>query len=270
MIKETAREAIFKIPGTRKFWSRWINGKLSRHQFVGWGMTTDTTPPWKGDVNELGREFLETHNKVLSLVESGKFKLSQFDNVKDARSLLEGLMWRHFVVFWSARFSMLAQGDAIVECGVCDGLTVFFAIAATNNSRTAWLYDAWEGMKPDRLLASEKSFANDYAYLDIEQTKKNLAGLKTEFVKGYIPDSFKNRLPKGTATWLHIDLNASAPTMDSLKEFFPKMPAGGVILFDDYAGKGFAETRKAIDAFFKDKRGQLLHMPTGQAVFFKV
>lgn len=89
------------------------------------------------------------------------------------------------------------------------------------------------------------------------------------FIKGFIPDSLGGKSDPDEVAWLHIDLNASLPTTESLKFFFDKLSVGGVILFDDYAGRGFTDTKVAIDKFFSDKKGTLLHMPTGQAIFFK-
>jgi hypothetical protein len=41
------------------------------------------------------------------------------------------------------------------------------------------------------------------------------------------------------------------------------------VLFDDYGWSGYQDTKVAVDAFFAGKRGVLLPMPTGQAIFFK-
>lgn len=268
-LKQSARRVIFLIPGAKKFWYRWINGKKGVYAFTGWGMATITNPPWADPNNELGSDFLKIHNEVVELVLSGKFKLSQFEDSKNKEELLQGLMWRHYMVFWTARYAKFANSTNIVECGVCDGLTVYFALRGLGDSYKAWLYDAWEGMEENRLLDSEKSHAGDYAYLSIEDTKKNLARFNTEFIKGFIPESFSSGKKPEDLAWLHIDLNSSLPTKDSLEEFFSKIPAGGVVLFDDYAGRGFGDTKNVIDEFFKDKKGMFFHSPTGQGVFFK-
>ena len=268
-IKYHARNVIFKIPGARALWTRWIVGKPSLHEFNGWGMTTNTFPPWREPADELAKDFLQAHEKMVQAVVEGKFKLSQFDTVKDKKTVLEELMWRHFVVFWSACYARKANGTAIVECGVCDGLTVYFALTALGNKYKAWLYDAWEGMTSGGLLESEKGHLGDYDYLSLDDTKKNLATFDAIFIKGFIPKSFETPDRPAEVAWMHIDLNASLPTTASLNEFFTKVSPGGVILFDDYAGQGFRDTKVAIDKFFSDKKGILLHLPTGQAIFFK-
>ena len=209
----------------------------------------------------------------------GKFKLSQFNVVEDKKKLLHGLMWRHYIVFWSARYANAAATinfnsvKNLVECGVCDGLTAYFAMSALTgqNEFKAFLYDAWEGMKTEYLLESEKGAVGNYSYLNIENTKNNLAKFQgdTIFIKGFIPEVFEMSDNPTELVWLHIDLNSSVPTISSLQMFFEKIPPGGVILFDDYAWHGYYDTKLCIDEFFSSKRGVLLPLPTGQAIYFK-
>ena len=59
------------------------------------------------------------------------------------------------------------------------------------------------------------------------------------------------------------------PTKESLKFFYPLLQSGGVILFDDYAANGYEDTKVEVDNFLLDKKGQFLHMPTGQGFFIK-
>ena len=70
-------------------------------------------------------------------------------------------------------------------------------------------------------------------------------------------------------SWLHIDLNSSKPTLDSLEYFYPKLEKNGIILFDDYSWNGYEKTREIIEIFLEDKEGEFLHLPTGQAFFVK-
>lgn len=269
VLKHWARRIVYMIPGAQKLWTRWIVGKPGLHEFSGWGMTTNTFAPWNDPANELAKDFLTAHNELVKAVVGGQFKLAQWNAVKDKEALLRGLMWRHYIVFWSARYAQTSECKNIAECGVCDGMTVYFTMSALKKNCKAFLYDAFEGMTGKYLLESEKEHVGDYGYLDMEDTKKNLSGFDTVFIKGFIPESFGSKEDPDSIAWLHIDLNASLPTTESLSYFFNKLSVGGVILFDDYAGRGFTDTKVAVDIFFSDKKGILLHLPTGQAVFFK-
>ena len=63
----------------------------------------------------------------------------------------------------------------LTECGVCDGLTIFYAINACIDKSLKYnvnLFDAWEGMKQNKLSINENKFIDEYSFLDVEQTKK--------------------------------------------------------------------------------------------------
>jgi hypothetical protein len=278
-LKKTFHKTLYVIPGAEATWiglNRAI-GRFPSQVFSGWGMTTDTLPPWFGGGGDpLARDFVATHEDVIRRLRDGQFNLSQFADVADQPRLMRELMWRHFFVFWSARCAAQATPDdvkVLVECGVCDGLTIHFAMTSLNGRWPfrSYLFDAWEGMKSEFLLESEQRYANNYSYLAIDSTKRNLEAYAphTIFVKGYIPESFATvALPESVA-WLHIDLNASRPTQAVLETFYERMAPGGVMLFDDYGWQDQQATKAVIDAFATSRRGLLQPVPTGQALFFK-
>ena len=254
------------------------NGKLPGVYFEGWGMTTGTIPPWVFNNTDFNTDFLDIQKELLYKVKNKLFTLSQFENNRDKENILSGLMWRHFIVYWSINYALKATElkiKNIAECGVCDGLTVYFALNVLKKSGSdfrCYLYDAWEGMRREYLLDTELGHLGDYAYLNQKKTEENLSDFseQTIFNRGFIPDSFNKSINPDTLVWLHIDLNSSAPTEAALEFFFDKMPKGAVILFDDYAWEGYKDTRLAVDDFCKDKSGLLQHLPTGQAIFFKL
>jgi methyltransferase family protein len=278
-VKRMLRKMIYTVPGTQALWvglNRAV-GREGRSAFSGWGMATFATPPWHaGQGDELASDFSIVNSDVIASVRRGQFRLSQFDEVQDKTKKLHELMWRHYVVFWSARYASRATASPVnnlVECGVCDGLTAYFAMNAVKGDGPfkAFLYDAWEGMKAEYLLETEHGAVGNYSYLSLENTRRNLAAFEgaSVFVKGLIPESFDTAGTPSEVVWLHIDLNASLPTTAALNALFDKILPGGVILFDDYAWPGFHDTKVAVDRFFDGKRGVLLPMPTGQAMFFK-
>ena len=279
MIKRAFHKALDAVPGAEGAWIALnrIVGRWPPPSFSGWGMTTDTLPPWFADGGDpVTRDFIAANTEIVQRVCDGRFFLSQFTDVADQRRLLGELMWRHFIVFWSARYAAQnANTDVttLVECGVCDGLTAHFAMKAVAG-RVAFatvLYDAWEEMKGDYLLETEHAAAGNYAYLALESTRRNLREFsdRTTFVKGYIPESFATAPLPTSVAWLHIDLNAALPTKAALDTLYDRMPAGGTILFDDYGWRAYQDTKAVIDAFAAASSGLLLPVPTGQALFFK-
>lgn len=240
-------------------------------------MTTDTFPPWLANGGDaVVRSFVNTHNDMLELVRTGQFQLHQFDDVADKPRLLRELMWRHYIVYWSARHAARATRvpvKTLVECGVCDGLTAYFAMQAVRRESPfrAVLYDAWEGMKAEYLTDSEGGMAGSYSYLALEATKRNLRAFEREatYVKGFIPDSFATSSLPADIVWLHIDLNSALPTTAALETLYDRMAPGAVVLFDDYGWRAYQDTKAAVDAFADRIQGVLLPIPTGQALLFK-
>ena len=270
MIKRAFRKALDAVPGGETAWIALnrIVGRWPGPSFSGWGMTTDTLPPWLGGGGDrLTHEFIGVHAELLERVRNGQFNLSQFEDAPDKTKVLQGLMWRHYLVFWSARYAARATAcdvKTLVECGVCDGLTAYFAMKALRSDAAfkAVLYDAWEAVKTP---------SGDYSSLALESARNNLREFTSEatFVKGFLPQSFANAPLPSDVVWLHIDLNAAAPTTAALETLYERMPAGAVILFDDYGWRAYQETKRAIEAFADARRGLLLPVPTGQALFFK-
>jgi len=278
-MKTALRRILYTVPGTQALWVG-LNkalGREGRPEFSGWGMITESLPPWhNGGGDDLARSFAAVNADVIARVAAGTLKLSQLNDVQDKPRRLRELMWRHYVVFWSSRYAAQATASPIktlVECGVCDGLTAYFAMSGVKGHGPfkAFLYDAWEGMKAEHLLESERGAIGSYSYLSLENTKQNLAVFEPDavFVKGFIPQSFEIAPLPPDIAWLHIDLNASLPTTAALKTLFDRVLPGGVVLFDDYGWSGYQDTKVAVDAFFAGERGVLLPMPTGQAIFFK-
>ena len=257
-------------------------GFVKHPSFQGWGMTTTTGTPWQdGGTYSITKGFTVADLKLRELVDRRKFSLTQFTYMfpeKKVNTFLDELRWRHYMVYWSVEFAvrMTATGHKnLVECGVCDGLTMYFAMTAARGvteSVTAHLYDAWAGMREDLLEDCEKHLAGEYDYLDVETTKRNLNNADLNgfcFNEGFIPSVFIEQTGPKDLVWLHIDLNSSAPTWSAMNHFWPRLEKGGVILLDDYALSGYEATKRVIDAWIADTKGILLHFPTGQGLIIK-
>lgn len=260
--------------------------------FFGWDMFTPHSPPWAG-ADKVSVNFNNANSDLLELVDSRKFKLSllTYDTVGPKTALdtqkkddlaytINNLRWRHYNVFWSVKYAIHAtSGDHknFIECGVADGISTYFAIRAAIfegcPQSKFYLYDAWEGMKEAGLTDFElgSGLLEEYSYLDIEDTKSNLAEYKdmTVFNQGFLPESLEKSENPTDSIWIHIDLNAAKPTLAALKCFHDGLRPGGVIIFDDYAWNAHGDTKKIVDDFFASTNGTNLSLPTGQAIYFK-
>jgi len=257
-----------KYPSLKPFLEFIRKNTLGRkRRFSGWRMTTEHEPPWNDEYE--GKIFQKAAKSV---------KNFQFFHDINAKNV-DDLLWRHWVVSTAVRYAIKfaeTREYNFVECGVGEGCSAFFALneitgrLTGKTNYTMHLYDSWEGVKEEFLKESEKLNLLRYKRLKVETTQQNLAEFKdcTIYHQGFIPDSLKNS-PKSpdSIVYLHIDLNSSKPTLDSLDFFFSRLVKGGVILFDDYGWESFLDTKKVVDKFLHDKPGILFKYPTGQALY---
>jgi hypothetical protein len=239
--------------------------------FEGWGMRTDRALPWDDDY------------QWASLRES-LTALRSFDLGPVMRIMVPDvdlLAWRHWVVAFTVRYvermNAAVEDMTLAECGVGDGMSAFVALRelrdiTAQRARFVPEFHLYESFAPMRECdLSETELANPvYESLSLDRTQRNLAGFEDSLVwhVGYLPESLEQP-PRSPARvdWLHIDLNASKPTVAACRYFLPRLCARGVILFDDYGDQKFSDTKKAVDRFLADAAGLLLKFPTGQAVY---
>lgn len=262
--------------------------------FAGWKMQTMHAKPWAHrdhqltSRDEIGEAFASAHDGLRDRIKSGGFHLTQFNlndrsREQDIDRTLDGLRWRHYVVFWSAwhaaktvsALGSVAWKYNLLEAGVCDGLTAYFAFhgskMATGASPNLTLLDAWAPMRASDFGSLDSPNVGKYSYLRAERTVQNLSDEQTScrFVVGYIPEVLDKVEIEGPLTWLHIDLNSAKGTEHALKCFAPQITAGGICLLDDYGWRGYWGTKAVVDAYFRGtSRGHFMVLPTGQGVWF--
>lgn len=245
----------------------WVANHHRDITFDGWGMKTQHELPWNGGIgNETFRLASRDIKKHFELSGDGGVDLSNID----------ALLWRHWIVSYCIRHVVEFVDDDLdmVECGVSDGLSAFFALREmqeVNSHAKMHLYDSWASMRDCHLSDSEKGLIGKYINNSMKRTQKNLSEFNNViYHPGYVPESLNIKpLSSSKISFLSIDLNSVMPTIAALEYFFPKLVKGGIILFDDYGWIGYASTKKAVDIFFKDKTGILMPLPTGQAIYYR-
>ncbi|MFX1383553.1 MAG: class I SAM-dependent methyltransferase [Promethearchaeota archaeon] len=263
-----SKSKYFPSPFDKLFYDLTIEEKI--FNFEGWGMKTMHSSPWEGGFRN--KAFLSANDELKT----------NFELVNLTTKHVDTLLWRHWIVTYSLRHAIeFTDQNSInlVECGVAEGVTAFFLLKELKEQKELGLiknyslhcYDAWEQMREEYLLKTEKSCIGKFSNLNIELVKRNLSEFSDNVVyhQGYIPDSLK--VPPSapeSISFLHIDLNSVIPTQAALEFFYPKILRGGTILFDDYGDKSYSGTKECADRFFSEKPGSLMPLPTGQAIYF--
>lgn len=158
------------------------------------------------------------------------------------------------------------------ECGTFTGATSWYICESIKNTNKKHLvFDSFQGLsEPD------KEDGNSWAKGNLSASEEIFTSNLKEFIdfieiyKGWIPESF-NKIKETKFSFLHIDVDLYQPTFDSIEFFYPLISTGGIIICDDY---GFVQTcpgaKKAIDDFMKDKKEDIILLPTGQCLIIKL
>jgi O-methyltransferase len=182
--------------------------------------------------------------------------------------------WRLWIMTRSAIHCAPLDGS-FAEFGVYRGGCSFMVLSECrpHAERSFYLFDTFAGIPSSRLTAQEVSagFAGRLSDASVDEVRDRLAAWSDQvrFVAG---DVFET-LPKtetGPLAFVHLDMNASAPTLVALEYVWSRLVPGGMIVFDDYGWAQYSDQKKLIDNFFEDKPDGLMALPTGQALSVKV
>jgi O-methyltransferase len=172
-------------------------------------------------------------------------------------------------------------GD-VVECGVWRGgsmqaiARVLAARGATD--RELHLFDTFEGMPPPteqdvrhggppaaELLATRPRTAKVWAVADLEDVRAGMAQVgypaeRVHYHPGLVEDTIPAQAPERIAL-LRLDTDWYASTRHELEHLYDRVPAGGVVIIDDY--DYWEGSRKAVDEFVADTGARLMLAPMG-------
>ncbi len=135
-----------------------------RYNFKGWRMATHHAVPWEDSIEN--KIFLQAHSFI-----KNKFELTKALGI--TRDYLDELLWRHWVISYAIRYVIEFTENKnlnLVECGVGDGLTVYFALNELKEAQNLGsifnfimhLYDSWQAMRSQDFLTTEKKQVGRY------------------------------------------------------------------------------------------------------------
>ena len=176
---------------------------------------------------------------------------------------------RCHVLYTLVRQAANVPGD-VWECGVYKGGTAGMFAAILNQyarDKKLHLFDTFEGM-PETDASKDWHKSGDFSDTSLETVSKHVGfGGICVYHKGFIPDTFRG-LENSKIAFAHIDVDIYKSILDCLAFMWPRMAAGGFVVFDDYGFPSCPGARLAVDEFFAGKKCFPLCLPTGQAVVF--
>ncbi len=146
--------------------------------------------------------------------------------------------------------ALVLEGD-VMEAGVYKGGTARLLKRSVSSvpGRRLFLFDSFEGMEKVN-KGSDRHREGDFADTSLDRVSDVVGTESFVFYrKGWIPETFEG-LETEVFCFAHIDLDLYQGIFDCLHFLYPRMPPGGVIVFDDYGFPSCPGARAAVDEFF--------------------
>jgi hypothetical protein len=161
------------------------------------------------------------------------------------------------------------KGD-VVECGVGEGISFqILSMLSQIYDRSIWGIDSFEGYSKPAIQDKGCSVPEKWKYINEKEVYETLerARLNEDFisqnvktVKGFFKDIFPLSGLEKIAI-LHLDIGLYENYMLCLKNLYPKVENGGVIMFDEYKHPTtlikMPGASKAIDEYLGEKKSEI-------------
>ncbi len=159
---------------------------------------------------------------------------------------------------------------AVAEIGVYKGGTArLLAMTLRASGKTVHLFDTFEGM-PSTDPGKDRHSKGDFSDTSLESVKRSLRGCgNVEFYPGFFPATAPP-IENLKFSLAHIDVDIYRSVLDCCEFFYPRMVAGGMMVFDDYGFESCPGAKAAVDEFFRDKRERPWYLPSGQCAVIKL
>jgi len=143
-------------------------------------------------------------------------------------------------------------GD-FAELGVWKGNSAaILAHFAAQSGRRLFLFDTFEGFDRRDLVGADQSHNRDFSDTSIEAVRETVGHPElTTYLKGFFPGTITDEVRERQFALVHIDCDLYEPMKAALAFFYPRMPAGGMLLLHDYSSGSWAGATRAIDEFYK-------------------
>lgn len=208
----------------------------------------------------------------LKFSEHGRIFLEDEEFLAYYRRIMDSGNWhsldRKYTLNQLLKLVLHLEGD-LAECGVYKGASAqLMCRAALAANKTVHLFDSFQGLpKPGD---SDGSYWEEGRFkVTPEEVATTLEGLDNYRVyPGWIPERF-DHVADRSFCFVHVDVDLAQPTLDSIKFFYPRLSAGGILLFDDHGFRSCPGARQVTEDFFAGKPEDLVLLSTGQALVMK-
>lgn len=178
---------------------------------------------------------------------------------------------RLYVLYALALNAVHLQGE-FWECGVYKGgtarmLAEFLATHGRPDCKLH-LFDTFSGM-PETDKNFDLHRKGDFADTSLGVVRQVVGHPeRVEFHPGWIPETFQG-MANARVSLAHVDVDIYRSIRDCCEFIYPRLNAGGAMIFDDYGFPTCPGARKAVDEFFSGKAESPIVLQTGQAIVIR-
>jgi O-methyltransferase len=172
-----------------------------------------------------------------------------------------------FTLLALARMQAALDGD-MAEVGVYRGASAKL-ICSAKGPRTFWGFDTFSGLQD--VSSEDKHWGMSYFKSgQFAASQQEVADYLAPFddvrlVPGYFPESAGDAAER-RFSFVHLDVDTYASTLSSLRFFWPRMVAGGIIVTHDSHAQGVA---KAVAEFLEESNARSFSTTCSQLAFVK-
>lgn len=175
--------------------------------------------------------------------------------------------WRVHQAIWCASVASRLDG-AFVELGTGRGFVMSAVMDFMRDElagKPVFLLDLF--LDPRLSGAGMTKMASYYAESADPVRKHFSQHANVQVIEGDVRDTVSN-LPDKLA-FMHVDLNSPAVETQVMRQLWPNLVPGAVILLDDYANKGLNDSYSQMSRFFAELNHQILTTAAGQGIVIK-
>ena len=219
---------------------------------------------FKGLINKMGFEVRRICSQPYA---NDSFFINLFKEIKP-KTVID--IPRLYVLYQFARQATGLEGEA-AECGVYKGGSARLLAKTFNQlspDKKILLFDSFQGMPPTDPQKDVHQLG-DFKDTSFEEVKNFLRDCPNAMLyQGLFKENFP-QVARKQFSFVHIDCDIYESVKECCQFFYPRMTAGGILIFDDYGFRSCPGAKMAIDEFFAQKPEKVIVLPTKQALVIK-